>query len=182
MATKSFGLDGLVFPPLLFNCLCGSCYTMWSRDGTPCFIWSDVCAKCVRYVNYIFVSTLLTQFNYQAVDHFLALPLNRDLAKHQLTDMEWSVLSDVQVVLEVWAGPKIDRQNLTQWNRSLIESNKWCPVIPIQFLQAQSPLLKNLWLHGSALLRSTKDSNHGSTLVLIGRPPIICKWITPMPM
>ncbi|KIM74933.1 hypothetical protein PILCRDRAFT_35169, partial [Piloderma croceum F 1598] len=36
-----------------------------------------------------------------AVDNFLALPLNRDLAKHQLTAIEWSVLSDVQVVLEI---------------------------------------------------------------------------------
>lgn len=47
-----------------------------------------------------YVSILLTQFK-QAVDHFLALPINKDLAKHKMTDMEWSVLSDVQVVLEV---------------------------------------------------------------------------------
>jgi hypothetical protein len=31
------------------------------------------------------------------------MPVNRDLAKHRMTDMEWSVLSDVQVVLEVRA-------------------------------------------------------------------------------
>ncbi|KIM73907.1 hypothetical protein PILCRDRAFT_80649, partial [Piloderma croceum F 1598] len=36
-----------------------------------------------------------------AIEHFLAMPVNRDLAKHRMTDMEWSVLLDVQVVLEI---------------------------------------------------------------------------------
>lgn len=47
------------------------------------------------------------------MDHFLALPRNRELAKHQLTTMEWSVLSDVQVVLEVRAASESKRYS---WN------------------------------------------------------------------
>ncbi|KIM83096.1 hypothetical protein PILCRDRAFT_69854, partial [Piloderma croceum F 1598] len=35
------------------------------------------------------------------VDHFLALPINRELADYRLTDMEWSVLEDFEVILEI---------------------------------------------------------------------------------
>ncbi|EDR00032.1 uncharacterized protein LACBIDRAFT_334520 [Laccaria bicolor S238N-H82] len=36
-----------------------------------------------------------------AVEHFLSLPINRDLVKLRLTDMEWAVLQDFEIVLGV---------------------------------------------------------------------------------
>ncbi|EDR06951.1 uncharacterized protein LACBIDRAFT_299364 [Laccaria bicolor S238N-H82] len=36
-----------------------------------------------------------------AVEHFLSLPINRELAKLRLTDMEWTVLQDFEIVLGV---------------------------------------------------------------------------------
>jgi hypothetical protein len=30
------------------------------------------------------------------------MPVNKEVAKYRLTNMEWSVLSDVEVVLQVW--------------------------------------------------------------------------------
>ena len=43
----------------------------------------------------------ISWFNDQAIDHFLALPINNDLAMHRMTFMQWSVLADFQVILEV---------------------------------------------------------------------------------
>ena len=45
--------------------------------------------------------TQVIQFS-QAIYHFLALPVNRELGNYRLTDWEWSVLTDFEVVLEVW--------------------------------------------------------------------------------
>ncbi|KIM77965.1 hypothetical protein PILCRDRAFT_76089, partial [Piloderma croceum F 1598] len=36
-----------------------------------------------------------------AIDHFLALPVNKELALHKLTEQEWSVLADFEVILEI---------------------------------------------------------------------------------
>ncbi|KIM78715.1 hypothetical protein PILCRDRAFT_56284, partial [Piloderma croceum F 1598] len=36
-----------------------------------------------------------------AVDHFLALPINNELAMHKITEMEWRVLQDFQIILEI---------------------------------------------------------------------------------
>ncbi|KIJ59147.1 hypothetical protein HYDPIDRAFT_66579, partial [Hydnomerulius pinastri MD-312] len=38
---------------------------------------------------------------HQAVDYFLAAPRNSDLAKHKMSALEWEVLQDLEVVLEV---------------------------------------------------------------------------------
>ena len=37
----------------------------------------------------------------QAIDHFLALPVNKDLMRHRLSDLEWSVLQDFEAILVV---------------------------------------------------------------------------------
>lgn len=37
----------------------------------------------------------------QAVDYHLAAPRNGDLAKYKLSDLEWEVLQDIEVTLEV---------------------------------------------------------------------------------
>ncbi|KIK07883.1 hypothetical protein K443DRAFT_35466, partial [Laccaria amethystina LaAM-08-1] len=36
-----------------------------------------------------------------AVEYFLSLPVNRELAKLRLTDMEWAVLQDFEIVLGI---------------------------------------------------------------------------------
>ena len=42
-----------------------------------------------------------THSKYQGVDHFLSSPLNKDLAKLWLTDREWAVLQDFEMILSV---------------------------------------------------------------------------------
>ncbi|KIM81085.1 hypothetical protein PILCRDRAFT_9113 [Piloderma croceum F 1598] len=37
----------------------------------------------------------------KTVDHFLALPINNELAMHKITEMEWRVLQDFQIILEI---------------------------------------------------------------------------------
>ena len=44
------------------------------------------------------------QFFYQAVDHFLALPNNKELAKYIISPHVWSTLRDVEAVLAVSSG------------------------------------------------------------------------------
>ena len=46
---------------------------------------------------------LLMSLNDQAVDYFFNLPLNKDISKHKLSDMEWTVLADLEVILLVRA-------------------------------------------------------------------------------
>jgi hypothetical protein len=36
-----------------------------------------------------------------AIDHFLALPINKDIAQNRLSDIEWSVLQDFEALLKV---------------------------------------------------------------------------------
>jgi hypothetical protein len=43
---------------------------------------------------------LLTKCS-QAINHFLALPLNKDLMCHRLSDIEWGVLQDFKAILAV---------------------------------------------------------------------------------
>ena len=38
---------------------------------------------------------------YQALEYYLALPENKELAKNLLTEMEWEVLRDVKRILSV---------------------------------------------------------------------------------
>ena len=65
---------------------------------------------------------MLIIFNCQAVDHYLTFPINNELAGYQLSDMEWSVLSDFQVILEVRFLSNMHWCTLTtsHWNRFLI--------------------------------------------------------------
>ena len=51
--------------------------------------------------NYYSTSDCDSQFICQAVDHFLALPINDELAIHRMTNAEWTVLADCEVILEV---------------------------------------------------------------------------------
>jgi hypothetical protein len=37
----------------------------------------------------------------QAIDYFLSLPANRDISQYNLSPMEWQVLKDFELVLEV---------------------------------------------------------------------------------
>ena len=37
----------------------------------------------------------------QAVDYFLVTPRNAEIAKHKLSPLEWEVLQDLEVILEV---------------------------------------------------------------------------------
>jgi hypothetical protein len=50
----------------------------------------------------------------QAIDHFLALPINKELALHRLTEQEWSVLADFEVILEVQASLYTQERALTK--------------------------------------------------------------------
>ena len=38
---------------------------------------------------------------WQAIDHFLAQPMNKDVAKHALSETEWGVLQDFELILTV---------------------------------------------------------------------------------
>jgi len=42
-----------------------------------------------------------THSKYQGVDHFLSSPLNKDLTKLRLTDREWAVVQDFEMILSV---------------------------------------------------------------------------------
>ena len=44
------------------------------------------------------------QFFYQVVDHFLALPNNKELAKYIISPHVWNTLRDVEAVLAVSSG------------------------------------------------------------------------------
>ena len=41
------------------------------------------------------------QFVYQAIDYFLDLPNNRDLARFKISSDAWETLQDIEVVLSV---------------------------------------------------------------------------------
>jgi len=52
--------------------------------------------------------------NSQAVDYFLALPQNKDLAKHKLSSEDWNKLRDVEFVLSVCQTPSLSH-TLLNW-------------------------------------------------------------------
>ncbi|KAJ8580713.1 hypothetical protein M405DRAFT_689053, partial [Rhizopogon salebrosus TDB-379] len=37
----------------------------------------------------------------QAIDYFLSLPVNRDISQYNLSPIEWQVLKDFELVLEI---------------------------------------------------------------------------------
>jgi hypothetical protein len=50
---------------------------------------------------YYVTSWLITPISKQALDDFLALPNHRDLVAYRLTPMEWQVLQDFEMILQV---------------------------------------------------------------------------------
>ena len=68
---------------------------------------------------YYLVLVAAGRFNYQATDHFLALPVNNDLAMHKVTDRQWLVLADFQVILEVCTSLSLGPGCVltTEWSR-----------------------------------------------------------------
>jgi hypothetical protein len=49
---------------------------------------------------YYLIDRILNVF-WQAIDHFLAQPMNKDVAKHALSETEWRVLQDFELILTV---------------------------------------------------------------------------------
>jgi len=59
----------------------------------------------------------------QVSDHFLSSPLNKDLARFRMTDAEWGVLKDFQMILSV-CPHVMNRSNANSTTRFLIKSKK----------------------------------------------------------
>jgi len=61
------------------------------------------CREMRQVSNLRLLTTMSTSTDnkYQGVDHFLSSPLNKDLAKLRLTDREWAVLQDFEMILSV---------------------------------------------------------------------------------
>jgi hypothetical protein len=58
--------------------------------------------RVMRPVSVFYVMNSLPYKWLQAIDHFLASPVNSDIAKHRLSDVEWAALQDFEVILGVY--------------------------------------------------------------------------------
>ena len=61
------------------------------------------------------------------IDHFIALPINDDLAIYRMTDTEWCVLADFEVILEV--RPSLNMRELELMSKS---DSSWCTTGDVQ--------------------------------------------------
>lgn len=61
----------------------------------------------MRPVSFVTILKISAHISQQAVDCFLALPNNQELAKYKLTSMEWSVLQDFEIILGVSFGVQL---------------------------------------------------------------------------
>jgi hypothetical protein len=85
----------------------------------------------------VYREVLIQCFYFQAIDHFFAMPINKDIAKHKLTEMEWEVLAGMEVVLMV--SVKLAYLGaLSDHNGRFLTAFRWlCQVNPIQSFQEQ---------------------------------------------
>jgi len=100
----------------------------------------------------------------QVIEHFMASPVNKDLASYKITDMEWTVLQDFEVVLEVCV--KVIAGSDTDICISVpMSCNRSCPGSQPQSCLAPSPRLKCSCPIGNTFARIIHRPSRGWTLV-----------------